>query len=119
MVAAVCLCPRAPSPEVSDVYPELTVLGFIQWLGDRILGAVGRCRAFDATTLDATVRLYDATTAGFVAMLEHRRPADPRKVAGDTTYVDAASIGDDEAVVRLAMMFTKLEGMGGAASSTR
>jgi hypothetical protein len=86
------------------------VLEIARWIGDRLFGMRDRRRAFDAEAIDQTVRRLDAITAGFVAILEGKRPKDPTAV--DATYADAGSIGADAVVLRLTMLFAQLEGMG-------
>lgn len=88
------------------------MLSLLHWLIDRVLSPFGRRRAFDAQVVDQPVRHYDAVTAGMVAILNGQNPQNPRTVAGDTTYVSAESIGDDAAVIRLTMLFAKIQGLG-------
>lgn len=99
--------PIEARPDVHD----FGVLDFVRWLGDRFLGRQDRQRAHHVEVIDQTIRRYDATVAGFVDLLEGRRPR-VNPMAVDAPFADAGAIGDDAAVVRLAATFATLEGMG-------
>ncbi|MGQ0804993.1 MAG: hypothetical protein ACT4PI_14175 [Actinomycetota bacterium] len=72
-------------------------MALITWLLERLFGIFGRRREFDRLVIDHTLRKLNATTSGFVAILNSKRPKDPF-AAGDMTYADTGSIGDDAAM---------------------